>query len=327
VAFENSSSFPNLYQTYEELDMKEVSDAVKVTFISRKGPVVLACGDDRGPTPESLGALAEQGLPIENAYMRCFGGIYGAARALLVGAVAQHGPEVIDELGDNFLEAAVNVARQAAEQNVIMISHSAEGAEGSPLHLDEHSKSGLACAYAAGVGAVCNLSAFNELVIRNAEFEAASLFGSPQDANTQRVVDANRLLADEVFGRDEPMSIKREDVISFHIPAMILEGSHAPSDKVKHVYNFEADKISDPNEANARKIPYYATDVTQLVEVLKKGFPQFDLDSDLLVNAIVLDVSATKAALAMLDGQADPSRIESQRLGNPTEALAHLSAV
>lgn len=318
---------PSAYETVGESEMKEVSEAIKATFIKREGPVALACGDDRGPTDESLKALAEQGVPIESAYMRCFGGVYGATRVLLVAGVAQHGPDVIEQIGDNFLEAAQNTARRASEHGVVMISHSSEGAEDNPARLNLGAGSDIACAYAAGVGKVGNLTAFDQLVIRSAEYEASTVFGYPQENNMQRVVSANRLLVDNVFGRKEPLSITKQDLIQYKIRAMILSGDHAPSKQARRVLNFTENLIADPREANARGLHFYGTDVTQLVEILIKAWPEFDLDAELLVNAIILDEVGTTAALAAIDGAADPQRIESQRLGDPHAALAHLSAL
>jgi hypothetical protein len=141
------------------------------------------------------------------------------------------------------------------------------------------------------------------------------------------VVSANRILVDDVFGRRDPLSITKSDVLDYRIPAMILEGTHAPSERAIHVLNFSEDLISDPGEANARGLHYYNTDVTQLVETLKSSWPELQLDAELLVNAIILDESGTRAALASADGPADPQRIESRRLGDPHGALAHLSAL
>jgi hypothetical protein len=326
LSFEESY-YRHTSEERKDVEMKEVSEAIKATFIKREGPVVLACGDDRGLTEESLTAMKEAGLPIEDAYLRIYGGIYGATRALLVAATAQHGREAIYRIGDNFIEASAITAKRASEQDVIMITHSAESAENNPAHINEHSHAGLGCAYATGIGKVSNLTAYDQLIIRSAEYEATSVFGTPQDDSVQRLVRANRILVEDVFGKDEPMSISRRDVIGQKVPAMILEGSHASTDKVVHVLNFSEDLISDPREANIRGVHYYDTDVVQLAEVLIKAWPELELDAELLVNAIILDAAATRAALAAADGPADPQRIESLRLGDAHQAIAHLTSL
>lgn len=321
-------SYYETEQELEDLDMDEVSQEIKDTFVKHEGPAVLSCGDDRGPTAESLKAMAEQGLPIEGPYLRIFGGIYGATRALLVAAVAQHGEEALQTLGTDFHELSHEVARRAADRDVIMMTHSAEGAEGNPTHIDQTAGDKLGCAYGDSIGVVANLSAHDQLVIRSAEYEATSLFGSPQDGNVQKVVQANRVLVDEIFGRQEPMSISKGDVIETKVPGMVLKGAHAKTEDVKHVYSFSDEELSDPVKAVEQGTPFYDTDLTQVAELLIKSFPELNLDSDLVANAIILDVNATKAALAASDGGArDPQRIVSLRYGDPHKALAHLSAL
>jgi hypothetical protein len=111
---------------------------------------------------------------------------------------------------------------------------------------------------------------------------------------------------------------------------MMLKGGHADPEKdgVIHVINMQKDMVSDVNEAVTRGIYYYDSDVTIVAETLMRSFPELHLDPRFLINAMLLDQSATRAALAASGGgQADPQRIPSHRYGSGREALDYLNSL
>lgn len=328
------SKFENFNRSVSrEMDvntMPEVSEAIKITFINRRDPILLACGDDRGFTPESAETLKKNDMPIDSAYLRLFGGKYGAARTLLVASTAQYGRKTAEELvRPGFLAYCDEVAQRAKEHGLVMISHSSEGAEGNPANLDTNAHTHIGCAYGAGIGAVSHLNAANPLSINTAKHESNTLFGRPpQFVNFDDLAVANKEASQAAFGDDyERFKITRQDLVATNTPVMVLKGDHAATEAAVHVLNMTTDQVSDANEAVARGLHYYDNDIVQVAEVLMKSFSELRLDPEILLNTMILDAAATRTALASGDGPADPTRIATQRLGSGQEALNYLSAL
>jgi hypothetical protein len=82
--------------------------------------------------------------------------------------------------------------------------------------------------------------------------------------------------------------------------------------------------LTDPQAAAAINRPYYGIDFTQSAEVIMRVMGELNLEPKLLFATMILDVCATRAALAAHDGPADPARINLVRYGEPEAALTHL---
>jgi hypothetical protein len=303
--------------------MPEINEAIKQTFSRVEFPVVLSCGDDRIVAPASIKELSGHGLPMDRPFLRLFGGKYGAANILAVATTAQYGPKFTkDKLGHDFHKMAHEVAGRAADLNIHMVSHSS---------LDAETKQGpLGCARISALGKLNQMSAKDQLSIRVAEVDSESLFGiSGQESGFHEVPPAFAMASHIYFGsQPQDYSITRKDIA--REPVMVLAGGHADpeTDGVIHVVNLQKDRVSDVNEAVTRGLYYYDSDVTIVAETLMRSFPELHLDPRFLLNSMLLDQSATRAALAASrSGAADPQRIPSQRYGDGREALDYLSSL
>jgi hypothetical protein len=303
--------------------MPEVNEAIKQNFSRIEFPVVLTCGDDRIVASASMKELSGQGLPVDRPFLRLFGGKYGAANILAVAVTAQYGPEYTqDKLGRDFHGLADEVAGRAADLNVFMISHSSEDAE--------RGQGALGCARISALGKLNQISAKDQLSIRVAEADSESLFGiSGRKSGFHEIPGAFAMASRIYFGsRPQDYAITRKDTA--REPVMILAGGHADPEKdgVIHVVNLQKDRVSDVNEAVARGHYFYDSDVTIVAETLMRSFPELHLDPRFLLNSMLLDQSATRAALAAAGGgAADPQRIPSHRYGGGREALDYLSSL
>lgn len=310
--------------------MPEVGPAIAETFTDLKDsdPLVIGCGDDRAATEASLKYLTSQGIPVEAAFGRIFGGVYGLANAALITLAIQRGPVAMrQELGASFKDYAGRFAEAARPHNFYLLTHSSTDAEGDHAHLNEDSPNPLACARAVGLGPVNHLCGANQLVIAEAEAESVSLFGrTPSNRSFDRVISGVNAVR-ETLGDDA--TISRGDVISTGLGAMVLDGAHALTGQVDHVVNLRTDKISNPSQANNRGVFYYDSDLTQAARIILKTKPDYQLDPLILLDVLILDEVATRAALAKsTGGQAyDPRLIRSYRYGDPTAALDYLASV
>lgn len=303
--------------------MPEVNEAIKQNFSRIEFPVVLTCGDDRIVAPASMKELSGQGLPVDRPFLRLFGAKYGAANILAVAVTAQYGPEYTkDKLGYNFHGLADEVAGRAADLNVFMISHSSEDAESG--------QGPLGCARISALGRLNQMSAKDQLSIRVAEGDSEALFGAGgRESGFQEVPQAFGAASRIYFGgRPQEYAITRKDVA--REPVMVLAGGHAnpEEDGVIHVVNLQKDRVSDVNEAVTRGLYFYDSDVTIVAETLMRSFPELQLDPRILLDSMLLDQSATRAALAAsAGGPTDPQRIPSHRYGDGREALDYLSSL
>ncbi len=310
----------------------EISEAIKVTFInlgeiSPANPIAVGCGDDRPCAEESIDGLTARGLPLERPFVRIFGGKYGAANILLISAAAQHGIDTARQrLGTDYFEVADELAGRAAELGVVLMTHSARHAEGG-AELDTSSDRPIACAKAAALGKINHIGTANPLAIRVAGTDSEAILGDAHDSDGfGRLPSAISEMNMVYFGtKPEEFAVSRRAVVESGTAAMVLEGDHAPSEKTQHVYNLMPDKVSDVNEAIARGLHYYDSDLTTMAEILLRAYPELDLDPATLLQAMILDATATRLALASGDGQADPRRIQAVRYGEADQALTYLS--
>lgn len=329
-----SAPSASTYEYEDELMMPEIDEARKSTFENRHYPTVLGCGDDRGITPESIKFLISQGLPMEHPYLRYFGGIFGVSRTVLVTIGAQYGRQRLAQAANGgYFGFTRQLAEGAREHGVYMISHSADGTEGGPREIRYDLGSDIACAYAAGMGGVSTLSARDQMAIRVAQFESQSCYGRTEsNSNFGHIVKGNEIFMGLLGNDPAGFKITRRDLARTNTLGMMLHGGHAINDpeegnKVKHALNFTRDMVSNPLEANRLDVPYYDNDVTQVAELIIKTMPELQLDPAILLDAMMLDASATRKSLASLDGPADPQRLESVRLGDPKEALEYLRSL
>lgn len=324
-------SFEKEYKRSQELEyrytMPEINEEIKSTFTKIEYPIVLGCGDDRGCTGESTATLTDLGLPVHRAFARLFGGKFGAANILAVAATAQHGPDFVKRgLGTDFYALSEELSRRAKQHGVYMLSHSAESNEDNPIHLNKNSEKAVGCARIAALGQVNDIAANNQLAIRVGESDAEAIFGNLDTTTSFPELAEKFAQTSNLFFGDNPKSfaVAREKIIKTNTQAMVLKGSHAPSEQAKHVINLEWDELSDANEAAARRIYYYNNDVVVVAATLIKSYPELELDPNILINTMLLDAAATRTALAAADGAPDPQRIESLRNGDGREALAFL---
>lgn len=314
----------------QELYMPEASEAIKSTFIEigEKDPIIIACGDDRGSTPESIKYLISQGLPAESAFGRVFGGLYGVANAALIGIAVQHGPQAMrQEMNGSFTRFAEELAEGAKKHRIYLVTHSSETAEGNPARLSLASKNPLGCARAAAHGAVNTLAITDPLIIEQARHESHNLFGkTPSNSNFDKLTEGIETVTRELGDQPKDYSVSRESIMEAGIPAMVVSGDHAPVGHVDHVVNLRTDKISDPDLAIEKGIPFYSTDTVQGVRAIIKARPDLQLDPMLLMDIFVYDEVATKAALAKSTGghAYDPTLIQSYRYGDPSRAMDYL---
>ena len=324
-------SFENEYKRSQELEyryaMPEVSEEIKNTFTKIEYPLVLGCGDDRGCTDESAAALTELGLPMDRAFARLFGGKFGAANILAVAAAAQHGPDFVQRrLGTDFYALSEELSQRAKQHGVYMLAHSAQSNEDNPAQININSENAVGCARIAALGQVNDIAANNQLAIRVGEADAEAIFGNLETTTSFPELAEKFAQTSNIFFGDNPKSfaIARDEIIKTNTQAMVLKGSHAPSEQAKHVINLEWDELSDANEAAVRQIYYYNNDVVVVAAALIKSYPELELDPNILINTMLLDAAATRTALAAGDGAPDPQRIESLRNGDGREALAYL---
>ena len=324
---------------HEEEDMEnifipEADEEIVTTLRPRpEGWVLLGCGDDRGISKASSTHLENEGLPANRPYLRYFGGSYGLARVSQVAAVAQYGLDILSTLDpkSDFVKYSAEFG-DLAEKNteVITTAHSAEDNELNKGRLNPASTAPLACAYAFNIGEVSHIAGHNRQVQNLSGYEYRALFGP--DFSTKHfpvVATANREVAAKVFGPDyRKFSITRSNLLSTGVPTMVLEGSHAPNADTFLLANFSTDMLSDPQAAQDIERPYYGIDFTQTAEIIMKSMPQLKLDPEILLATMVLDVTATRAALAAHDGgPANPERISLVRYGDPEKALDYLRSL
>jgi hypothetical protein len=212
--------------------------------------------------------------------------------------------------------------------DVIPTAHSAVKNEKnkSELNADPDLSSPLACAYAFNIGEITHIAGRNKSVQRLSTDEYRSLFGPfTNSENVEFAAEANRKLSVAEFG-DEPrkFAITRSQLLSTGMPTMLLHGDHAHSADTFLLANFSQEKLTDPSAAQEIGRPYYAIDFTHAAETIIKSLPEARLDPEILLAAMLLDVCATRAALAAHDGPANPERIALVRYGDPEQALEYL---
>jgi len=317
----------------EDVFIPEADEEIVSTLRRRpEGWVLLACGDDRGISKGSSEHLKGEGLPADRPYLRYFGGPYGVARVSQVAAVAQYGPAILKELDPNkdFVLYSAEFSRLAEKNTeVIATAHSAVKNELDDSTLNPRSSAPLACAYALNIGEVSYIGGFNGDVRRLAAAEYAALFGPHSDPEkVEEASDASREVSVNEFGKSpREFSVTRSDLLSTGVTTMLVEGEHARSMDTFLLANFSVDKLSDPNAAQEIGRPYYGIDFTQTAEVIMKSLPKLKLDPEILFATMMLDVAATRAALAAHDGTANPERISLVRYGEPEEALDYLRSL
>jgi hypothetical protein len=316
----------------EHLVIPEADPEIVATLKDRpEGRILLGCGDDRPLCKESAKHLGTEGLPADQPYLRYYGGIYGMTRVAVVSAVAQYGKRALDivKAKGNFKQLANELKDRIEEtSDVIAITHSATGSEDRERQLNPDSKNPLGCAYAHGIGKVAKISASGDIQQIGTN-EYFSLFGPDHDQNMIHIAaEASKTVAGAEFGdKPDEYSISRKDVLEDGIPAMILEGSHAKTNNTFVLANFSTNKLSDPTAAEEIGRPYYEIDFTQTAETIIRSFPELKLDPEILIATMILDVCATRSALAASDGEANPARLALVKYGDPHEALDYLGRV
>lgn len=316
-----------------DIVIPEADDEIVSTLRRRPaGWVLLGCGDDRGMSPASSRRLREEGLPADRPYLRYFGGSIGMARVSLVAAIAQYGPKILEKLSPDkgfmrYSSEFSNVAEERTE--VIATAHSAVTNELNDKDLNPASSAPLACAYAFNVGEVSHIAGHNETIHRLSASEYSVFFGPGSAVEAiDKVAEANREFTAREFG-DNPreFSITRSDLLSSTIPTMLVEGEHASSIDTFLLANFSVDRLSDPQAAQEISRPYYGIDFTQTAEVIMKSLPELKLDPEIVFATMILDVGATRTALAAHDGPANPERISIVRYGDPETAIEYLKSL
>jgi hypothetical protein len=317
----------------EDLLIPEADEEIVSTLKERpNGLIMLGCGDDRGITHASSRHLQKEGLPVDIPYIRYFGGAYGITRVSMVAATAQLGPRALEKISPqgNFIKSAAEISRLATKRaKVIPTAHSAVKGEENRATLNPDSTHPLSCAYAFNIGQVAHITAHNEGVQRLTAMEYAALFG-PDSAidNIEAAAEANRQFGISEFGEQpQEFSIDRSTLLSTGTPTMLLHGEHAASGDTFLLANFSTDKLTDPNAAQDIGRPYYAIDFTHTAETIMLALPEARLDPELLFAVMLLDVNATRTALAAHDGPANPERISLVRYGDPEKALDYLRSL
>lgn len=311
--------------------IEEADEEIIGTLKDRpEGLVLLGCGDDRGITRKSAAALEHLGFPGKDPYIRYFGGAYGLARVALVAEAMQYGTKRLKELmhHEDFAHySAVLSNRAQRNAQVIPTAHSSAKNEQNKAGLNSDSTHPIACAYAFNVGEITYIAGRNKSVQKLTEREYAALIGPFADAqHIEMAAEANRDFAALVLGkRARDFSINRTELLTAGVPAMILRGEHAPSAETFLLANFSADKLTDPNAALEIGRPYYAIDFTQTAETIMKSRPEIQYDPEILFATMLLDVCATRAALAAHEGgPARPDRIHLVSYGDTEAAVQYL---
>ncbi|MGH7156983.1 MAG: hypothetical protein ACREGG_02645 [Candidatus Saccharimonadales bacterium] len=314
--------------------IEEADEEIESTLKDRpEGSVLLGCGDDRGITRASAAALESKGLPGSEPYIRYFGGAYGVARVALVSETMQLGTKRLRELmrHEDYMHYTDVLSNRAAKNGgVILAAHSAVSSEQNKAELNPDSSLPIACAYAFNVGEITHIAGSSKKVQRLSEDEYKALFGPFADPHQiELAAEANRDFASLVLGEQaRDYSIDRTELFAMEVPTMILRGNHAHSEDTFLLANFSADKLTDPNTALEIDRPYYAIDFTQTAETIIKSRPEISYDPEVLFAAMLLDVCATRAALAAHDGgPANPARISLVRYGDPEDALKYLRSL
>jgi hypothetical protein len=314
----------------QELIMPEASEAIKSTFIeiAETDPIIIACGDDRGITHESMKYLISQGLPAESAFGRIFGGLYGIANTLLIGIAVQHGPAAMRrEMNGSFTHYAHELAAAAKEHKIYLVTHSSVTAEGNPTRLSLASNNPLGCARAEGHGVVNTLATSDPLVFEQARHESISLHGNTaSNRHFDKLLHGIKAVTNELGEQPKNYSVSREIIMESGIPAMVVKDDHAPVGQVDHVFSLRTDKIADPDRAITQGTPFYGTDAVQGVRAIIKTKPHLQLDPMLLMDITTYDEVTTRAALAKSTGghSYDPRLIKSYRYGDPAIAMDYL---
>lgn len=314
--------------------IEEADEEIETTLRERpEGLVLLGCGDDRGITRASAAALENKGFPGKEPYIRYFGGAYGMARVALVAEAMQLGTKSLKELmrREDYINYTALMSSLAAKNaEVIPAAHSAVSSEQNKAELNPESKNHIACAYAFNVGEITYIAGHSKKVQRLTQEEYRALFGPLADPHEiELAAEANRDFASLVLGdQSREYSIDRTELFAMRVPTMILRGSHAKSEDTFLLANFSTDKLTDPNAAIEIDRPYYAIDFTQTAEVIIKSRPEVKYSPEVLFATMMLDVCATRAALAAHDnGPANPERISLVRYGDPEEAIDYLRSL
>ncbi|MDB5161049.1 MAG: hypothetical protein JWO96_429 [Candidatus Saccharibacteria bacterium] len=314
-----------------EMMIPEADEEIVSTLVSRpEGLLMLGCGDDRGVSHASRKQLEEkEGLPADQPHLRYFGGAPGLTRMAITTFISQYGLRRLDKLtqGKDFLAFSEEFNNLAAHNaNVILTAHSAVQNELNDSELNPLSTAPLACAYALNMGEVSHIAGYNSDVRKLSAAEFKSLFGPHAvPENIDIAAEANRQFSKTELGEQpRKFSITRTNLLTMGTPTMLLKGDHAKSHETFLLANFSLDRLTDPDAAVEAGRPYYGIDFTHTAEVIMKSLPDQKLDPELLLANMMLDVAATRAALAAHDGPANPGRISLVRYGDPEEALEYL---
>lgn len=328
MSHENNPFTKNHENDYQPAPvMPEVSPAIAETFksIDERVPLIVGCGDDRGATPESIKYLTSQGFAAEPAFCRIFGGVYGIVNATLVATAIQHGPAAMRrELNGSLPGYAGRYAAQAGQHGFILATHSSVAAENNRAVLNFESGNMFGCARASVYGGINQLAQTDPTVINEAQAESASLFGDAH--NFAQVANGYGLLAAELGAAPKDFAISRHDVAAAGLQAMVLDGDHTAVGHVDHVVNLTPNQISDPTLANSRGLHYYDSDLVQAARIIRLTKPKLELDARLVLDVLLLDEAATRAALATKEG-GDPRLIKSYRHGDGHAALEYLKSL
>jgi hypothetical protein len=304
----------------------EISTELAATYVDKQPDqtYLVLCGDDRELTEESREELAKLDVADPDTAIRYYGGAIGVSKVTAVAVVAQHGPEILEQFdgGIGEFNAAIN-KRTEGTNNVILATHSAEANEGNPAVLASSSELGLGCAYGALEHAVADLNS-DPAVLEVAKSDKQRLSGSADSTTIETVAEANASFRDRFFKADKGLS--RDDFHTLGSPTGIVRGAHAKVADTSVVINFHPNKVSNPRAAAEIGQQSYNNDVTQVAEMILRANPELSLDPRVLLDTMITDIAATRAALASGEGlSADDLKL--LRYGDYEEAVSYLESI
>jgi hypothetical protein len=326
------------------------TDGTWVTIAEGEDAFV-TCSDDRRATKESAAALLEmapEGMrdPRE-ATTSTFGGLSGAAKAVLVTGVALYGEKFIRMAGGfhGVMDTLILLGDGSFTE------HTAEAAENSPAQFNPEADAPIACAYNLLIGLTAVLlskergtsgagPAADSPIQAVGRRDQHVIFGN--DDGVDALMDANAIVARHMASlapnsTAENFSIDRKAYARMQTPApgrpdkpavpvVILAGQHKPAAETGVISNFVINQCGRPGEI-------YRLDIARTTKEIMKALGGYGLRAELLMRALQLDSTPVRAALYSHDpshgdshGPLDPHGLPMAWRGDPWAAIRELDA-
>lgn len=306
----------------------EISPEREATYENKnvEGTYYLFCGDDRELTEESANALRLEGVEDPDNALRTFGAGAGTARTIATALCANGGSGALESYRGKYMQFIKDSGeRLKAAANLIPGTHSGEANEEHSSVLNHDSENGIGCAYAANAQLVTQLN-YSDDILQLATREIEQLSGKKPEK-----IEAIALASKEVeaiFSSDgqQTFNLDRDDLRDLDIPTAIVKGSHAKAADTAVILNFHTDKVSNPRKAKEQGIPAYDIDITQECEAILKANPDLNLDPRTLVETKIVDICATRKALAGSEGK-EAADLHIERYGDYETAVSYLESV